>query len=51
MLKQMKQMYLTILLTVFVSMVSTKASAYEIAIMNEDGKTIYYNYINDDTEL
>ena len=29
------------------SMVGTKASAYDIAVENEDGVTIYYNYIND----
>ena len=40
-----------ILLTVLISMVATKAFAYDIAVENEDGKTIYYNYINDGTEL
>ena len=33
------------------SMACTKAFAYDIAMENEDGKTIYYNYINNDTEL
>lgn len=33
------------------SMVGTKASAYDIAVENEDGVTIYYNYINDGKEL
>ena len=47
----MKQFNLTILLTVLVSMVSTKAFAYDVAVKNEDGKTIYYNYITDGTEL
>ncbi len=32
-------------------MVGTKASAYDIAVENEDGVTIYYNYINDSKEL
>ena len=47
----MKQFNLTILLTVLVSMFSTKALAYDVAVENEDGKTIYYNYITDGTEL
>ena len=49
--KKMKQFNLTILLAVLVSMVSTKALAYDVAVENEDGKTIYYNYITDGTEL
>ena len=32
-------------------MVGTKAFAYDIAVENADGVTIYYNYINDGTEL
>ena len=47
----MKQTNLLILLTVLVSMFSTKALAYDIAVENEDGKKIYYNYITDGTEL
>ena len=47
----MKQFNLTILLAMLVSMVSTKAFAYDVAVENEDGKTIYYNYITDGTEL
>ena len=47
----MKQFNLTILLTMLVSMVSTKALAYDVSVANEDGKTIYYNYINNSTEL
>ena len=27
------------------------ANAYDIAVANDDGVTIYYNYINDGTEL
>ena len=34
-----------ILLTILISMVATKAFAYDIAVEN-DGVTIYYNYIN-----
>ena len=32
-------------------MVGAKAYAYDIAVENADGVTIYYNYINDATEL
>ena len=32
-------------------MVGTKASAYDVAVRNADGVNIYYNYINDETEL
>ena len=46
----MKQL-LTFLLTVLMSMVGAKTYAYDIAVENEDGVTIYYNYINDATEL
>ena len=38
-------------LTLFLSMVCTKAFAYDVAVKNEDGVTIYYNYINDGKEL
>ena len=47
----MKQFNLAILLAALVSMVSTKALAYDVAVENEDGITIYYNYINDGTEF
>ncbi len=40
-----------ILLTIVFSMVATKAFAYDIAVENGDGVTIYYNYINDGREL
>ena len=42
---------LFILFTILLGMVGTKASAYDFAAENADGKTIYYNYINDGTEL
>ena len=32
-------------------MFGAKASAYDIAVDNAEGVTIYYNYINDGTEL
>ena len=39
------------LFSILLSMFGTKASAYDIAVENTDGVTIYYNYINDGTEL
>lgn len=33
------------------SMIGTKTFAHDIAVANADGKTIYYNYINDGLEL
>ena len=38
-------------LVLLMSMASTKVFAYDIAVANADGKTIYYNYINNGTEL
>ena len=40
-----------ILFTFLLCKVGTKAFAYDIAVKNEDGVTIYYNYINDNKEL
>ncbi len=47
----MKQFNITLLLILLMSMASTKAFAYDIAVENADGKTIYYNYINNGMEL
>lgn len=49
----MKQLMLTFLLTMLISMVGAKSYAndYDIAVENEDGVTIYYNYINEGKEL
>ena len=47
----MKRLNSIILLTVLMSMIGTKALAYNIAVKNADGVTIYYNYINDGKEL
>ena len=47
----MKKLNLTILLTVLLSMVGTKALAYDIAVPNAEGVTIYYNYSADGTAL
>ena len=47
----MKQIKLTFLLAVLMSMVGAKAFAYDIEVKNSDGVTICYNYINDGLEL
>lgn len=47
----MNKNYLRTLVIILLSMVGTKAWAYDIAVENADGVTIYYNYINDATEL
>jgi hypothetical protein len=47
----MKQATISIMLTILLSMVGTKAIATDIAAENADGIIIYYNYINDGTEL
>ena len=46
-----KQSIVTILLIMFVSMFSANTFAYDIAVQNADGVTIYYNYINEGKEL
>ena len=46
-----KQIKLTFLLTVLMSMVGTRVFAHDIEVPNANGKTIYYNYTNDGTEL
>ena len=47
----MKQISITFLLTLLMSMMNNKAQAYDIAVKNADGVTIYYNFINNGTEL
>ena len=47
----MKQLRITILLTVLMSMFGAKAFAHDIEVENKEGVTIYYNWINDKTEL
>ena len=52
--KTMKQIKLSFLLTMLMSMTETKAFAdnYDIAVANNDGVTIYYKWTNDaKTEL
>ena len=53
MLKQffMKHSNLTVLLTMLLSIFVACAKAHDIEVANADGVTIYYNYINDGTEL
>ena len=46
-----KQSLLSILLTVLMSMTGAKAFAHDIEAANDDGVTIYYNWINNKTEL
>ena len=41
-----KQSFITILLTVLMSMTGAKAFAHDIAVTNSDGVTIYYNWAN-----
>ena len=47
----MKQLYITFLLTLLMSMVGVTAFAHDIAVKNAYGVTIYYNWINNQTEL
>ena len=47
----MKTKKIFYLFTVLMSMVGAKAFAYDIAVKNADGVTIYYNYISDGLEL
>ena len=46
----MKHYFSISFLTALLSLFSVTASAYDIAVENE-GVTIYYNFINDSTEL
>lgn len=39
------------LLALLMSMVGTSAFAHDIEVRNSDGVTIYYNWINNETEL
>ena len=47
----MKQLLISILATILMSVVASKAFAFDIVVENADGVTIYYNYINNGTEL
>ena len=48
---KMKQFKVLLLFIVLMSMVGAKAYAYDIAVENTDGVTIYYNYVNDGKDL
>lgn len=47
----MKQQSIALLIILVMVIFGTKAYAYDIAVANGDGVTIYYNFINNDTEL
>lgn len=47
----MKHTSFSILLAVVLSLFGIKAMAYDIAVKNDEGVTIYYNYFNNGTEL
>ena len=47
----MKHISFTFLFTLLMSMETTKVFAYDIAVENADGVTIFYNYTNDGKEL
>ena len=47
----MKKIHSAILLTILLCMFCPKAFAHDIAVENADGVMIYYNYINNGTEL
>ena len=47
----MKTIFLTIMFTVLMCMVCTKSIAHDIEAKNDDGVTIYYVWINNNTEL
>ena len=47
----MKTLNSHLMLATIFSLVSTQAFAHDIEVVNSAGKTIYYNYIKDQTEL
>ena len=47
----MNRFHITFLLTVLMSMMGIEATAHDIEVKNSDGVTIYYNWVNDNTEL
>ena len=46
-----RQSFITILLTVLISMTGTKTFAHDIEVSNNDGVTIYYVWTNNNSEL
>ena len=47
----MKSYNLTVLFSILLCMICTKATAHDIEVENADGKTIYYVWTNNNTEL
>ncbi len=47
----MKQLNIKFLLALLISMLGVKVSAHDIEVVNTDGKLIYYEFINNNTEL
>ena len=47
----MKTTNVKFLVVLLISLFSVKASAHDIEVKNSDGVTIYYNYINNNSEL
>lgn len=47
----MKQYYIRIVLAIIICLVGKRTFAYDIAVPNKEGQTLYYNYINDGKEL
>ena len=47
----MKKQSITFLLIVLMSTMGAHTFAHDIEVVNADGATIYYNYINNNTEL
>ena len=47
----MMKIYTHSLLILLLCMIGANVSAHDIEVPNADGVTIYYNYINDNTEL
>lgn len=47
----MKKQNIKFLLTLFISMLGTEASAHDLALRYANDVIIYYNYINNNTEL
>ena len=47
----MRQIIISFYLTILVSIIGVKAYAHDIEVKNADGVTIYYNWINNKTEL
>ena len=50
-MKKLSKLTFWYVLLLIMSMYGTKASAHDIEVENADGVTIYYNWINNNTEL